>query len=445
MDVSGSQQQPAGSSQTVHDARPADGQLDDARATVQALLEDDGSLVRATMAGRQRNRSVAFRRVDLRYVDVSAGRRLQITSYDDTQAHTRNVVPGPDASQAIHALLRDGYANWHVETRSEKVQVRISKKGRPLLHRAALEASAEPQRQHDREKRRRLDERDEVFEVLGIATADGRIKPRRQAKFRQVQDFLAALDPLVPQVAPPAADGKPTEQPVRVVDLGCGNAYLTFAAFRYLRVVKDLPVRVVGVDSKSQARGHNTEAARQLGVGAEIEFIDSPIADVSLDHDPDLVLALHACDTATDDALARAVRWQAPVILAAPCCHHDIQRQLGARQAPGPYRLVTRHPILRERFADVLTDALRAAILRLVGYRVDVIEFVDSAHTPRNALIRAVRTGSPPAADIEEAYRELVADWGVRPALATLLTDLHPVLGAQPDGHINVEQDGDGA
>ena len=443
MDVSSSEQQPAGGYLSVRDARPPDGQLVEVRATVQALLEDDESLVRATMAGRQRNRSVAFRRVDLRYVDVSAGRRLQITSYDDTQAHTRNVDLGPDATRAIEALLRDGYANWHVETRSEKVQVRISKKGRPLLHRAALDAPVEPNREHDREKRRRLDERDEVFEVLGIATADGRIKPRRQAKFRQVQDFLAALDPLVPHVAA-SADGA-SDHPVRVVDLGCGNAYLTFAAFRYLRVVKDLPVRVVGVDSKSQARGHNTDAARQLGVGTEIEFIDSPIADVTLDHDPDLVLALHACDTATDDALARAVRWEAPVILAAPCCHHDIQRQLGARQAPGAYRLVTRHPILRERFADVLTDALRAAILRLVGYRVDVIEFVDSAHTPRNALIRAVRTGSPPGADVEADYRQLVADWGVRPALAGLLTDLHPVLGAQPDGHTSREQAGEGA
>ena len=107
----------------------------------------------------------------------------------------------------------------------------------------------------------------------------------------------------------------------------------------------------------------------------------------------DLVLALHACDTATDEALARAVRWGARVVLAAPCCHHDVQRQLRAAAPPHPYGPLVRHGILRERFADALTDALRAALLRLLGYRVEVVEFVDSQHTPRNTLIRAVRTG----------------------------------------------------
>jgi hypothetical protein len=143
---------------------------------------------------------------------------------------------------------------------------------------------------------------------------------------------------------------------------------------------------------------------------------------------PDLVVALHACDTATDDALARAVRWRAPVILAAPCCHHDIQRQLALTDPPEPYRLLTRHAILRERFADVLTDALRAAVLRIVGYRVEVIEFVDSVHTPRNALIRAVRTGAPPTPATVAAYRSLVQAWGVQPRLATLLAGVHPGL-----------------
>ena len=138
----------------------------------------------------------------------------------------------------------------------------------------------------------------------------------------------------------------------------------------------------------------------------------------------DVVLALHACDTATDDALARAVAWQAPVVLAAPCCHHDVQRQLDrARSAglrpPGPHAALVRYPILRERFADVLTDSLRASLLRVHGYRVDVVEFVDSAHTPRNLLLRARRTGVPgPRAD----YDALTAQWGVTPALAKLLS-----------------------
>jgi hypothetical protein len=137
----------------------------------------------------------------------------------------------------------------------------------------------------------------------------------------------------------------------------------------------------------------------------------------------DVVLALHACDTATDDALAQAVRWEAPVVLAAPCCHHDLQRQLKSATPPEPYGLLTQHPILRERFGDALTDAFRAALLRRVGYRADVIQFVDAEYTPRNTMIRAVRRAGPPDRDAPDEYDAMVRAWGVTPYLQTLLVD----------------------
>ncbi len=145
------------------------------------------------------------------------------------------------------------------------------------------------------------------------------------------------------------------------------------------------------------------------------------IRDVVLEERPDVVLALHACDTATDDALLRAVDWEADLVLAAPCCHHDISAQLRRVPTPVGYTSLTRDGILRERWADTLTDALRAAILRLVGYRVDVVEFVDSAHTPRNTLLRAVRTGSSPREQDRAEYDELVSTWHLHPQLAELL------------------------
>jgi hypothetical protein len=133
-----------------------------------------------------------------------------------------------------------------------------------------------------------------------------------------------------------------------------------------------------------------------------------------------VVLALHACDTATDEALAQAVRWQAPVVLASPCCHHDLQRQMAAAGSPAPYSLVTRHGILRERLGDVLTDAFRAALLRMQGYRVDVMQFVSAEYTPRNTLLRAVRGGGD-ATTARQEYDAMVAEWGVTPHLQTLL------------------------
>ncbi len=402
--------------------------LDDALMTVKAALLDNSSLVRAVASGRRRNALVPYRRVELRYVDLATGRRLQVTAYDETQAHIRNVDEGV-IQTALDELLATPYSNWHVDTTTETLQLRVTKKGRPMLHRASRETPAVADRGHDRLKQRRLDESDALFSALGMIGPDGGIKPTRRAKFRQVQDLIGLLEPVVDDAVNkgPGSDLS-AERPLRVVDLGCGNAYLTFAAFRYLTQVRELPVQATGVDVKAQARARGNDLAGILGVNDRLRFVEGTIRDAPVDASPDLVLALHACDTATDDALARAVRWQAPVIVAAPCCHHDVQRQLAASRPPDRYRLVTRHGILAERFADVLTDALRAAILRIVGYRVEVMEFVDSRHTPRNVLIRAVRTGATADEATVDAYRSLIEEWQVEPVLAVGLADLHPAL-----------------
>ena len=155
--------------------------------------------------------------------------------------------------------------------------------------------------------------------------------------------------------------------------------------------MRGLPVRLTGVDVREQSRGHNEDVADGLGIDAD--FVAGSIGGAELARPPDVVLALHACDTATDDALARAIGWGSPLVLAAPCCHHDIAAQLRRATPPAPYASLVRHGILRERFADTLTDALRASLLRLEGYRVDVVQFVESGHTPRNTMLRAVRTG----------------------------------------------------
>jgi hypothetical protein len=191
----------------------------------------------------------------------------------------------------------------------------------------------------------------------------------------------------------------------------------------------------VGVDVREDQRVRNTAVAESLGCAEDVTFVAGTIADASLPQSPDLVLALHACDTATDQALARAITWNATWILAAPCCHHDIAAQLKRHPAPAPYGEITRHAILRERFADVLTDSLRAALLRLHGYRVDVVEFVDSAHTPRNLLLRARQTPTPPTPAQQAEYDALTTQWSVTPALATMLTSSsQPAASLHDDG-----------
>jgi hypothetical protein len=388
------------------------------------LLEPD-TLVRAVASGRQRANAPKWRRVELRYVDLKAGRHLQVTAYDETQAHTANHLAGDAARDAVDDLLDMPFGNWHLDTLvtggAETVQLRVTRKGEALVHASRRKTPAGPDRSHDREKERLLAEDDPLFRALGLADAEGRLKPTRRDKFRQVEEFLRLLDAAVTEAVDKGQLRRPTtEEPLRMVDLGCGNAYLTFAAERYLAGVRGLPVRLVGVDVKEQSREHNEKVARELGLDAE--FVVGTISGVELDRAPEVVLALHACDTATDEALARAVGWGAPLVLAAPCCHHDIAAQLRKAPTPAPYAMLTRHGILRERLADTLTDALRATLMRLQGYRVDVVQFVESKHTPRNTLLRATRTGSPvTGGSLRREYDELVATWDIHPKLAELL------------------------
>jgi SAM-dependent methyltransferase len=392
-----------------------------ALAQVRAHLLDPDALVRAVASGRQKGSQPRWRRADLRYVDLKSGRHLQVTTYDATQAHTHNHAVGEDARDAVDALLDEPFANWHVDTVTASLQLRVTKPQQAVVTSKERSEPVEVERGHDRDKERLLPADDPLFRVLGLADGEGRIKPSRQAKVRQVEEFLRLLDSAIVAAVDKGHLRRPTAaDPLRVVDLGCGNAYLTFAAHRFLSDVRGLSVHLTGVDVKEQAREHNTAVAAELGIDAT--FVVGTIDDAVLDPAPEVVLALHACDTATDEALARAVRWGAPLVLAAPCCHHDVAAQLRRSPSPAPYAMLTRHGILRERLADTLTDAIRASLLRQQGYKVDVVQFVESKHTPRNTMLRATRTGGPVAGGgVRKEYDDLVTSWGIEPRLAELL------------------------
>jgi len=398
--------------------------LRESLSQVRARLLDPDSLVRAVASGRQRSGQPRWRRAEVRYVDLRSGRHLQVTTYDDTQAFTHNTPSGEASASAVDELLEEPFASWHVESHDTVTSWRVTKKGRPLLHSVSRGSDADHagRHGHDRVKPRLLPPDDAYLHAVGISDERARVKPSMQAKYRQIEEFLRLLSGALDEALDSGHLRAPSaERPLRVVDLGCGNAYLTFAAFRYLAGVRGMPVRMTGVDLKSQARERNTALATQLGCADRLVFLEAPIATAQVEGPVDLALSLHACDTATDDALARAVEWRTPLVLAAPCCHHYVQAQLRQAPTPAPFGLLTRHGILRERLGDTLTDAMRAALLRLQGYRVDVIEFVASRHTPRNTMLRAVRTGSGGDTGVRSEYDRLAAMWQVHPKLADLL------------------------
>jgi SAM-dependent methyltransferase len=391
----------------------SDQSLDTTFAEFETLFAKTDSLVRVVLSGRRRNMQTPNERIDIRPVALKDGLAIQVSHSDGRQMTSKNYSPH---EAPFAQLLRAGYANVLLEHTQGSLALRITKKGEALVHRES--GVREQDLSHDRTKSRLLDATDPFLVAVGISDAKGHVKPSKMDKYKQVEEFLRLLMPTLTSAISAGHIHKPSESnPLTIVDLGCGHAYLTFAAHQYLRS-QGVAVKVIGIDVRGAARDRNNEIARQLGIERTIEFRAEEIADTTL-KSADISIALHACDTATDDAIAWTVNADAKLALIAPCCHHDIQAQMN--EIPEPWSLLTRNGIMKERLGDLLTDALRMQIMKLRGYRVEAIEFVGGEHTPRNLMIRAVKTGAVADAADEAKYEQMLALWKVKPALATLL------------------------
>ena len=385
--------------------------LNDALQEACTNIMDTGTLVRVVLSGRRRNMATEFDRIDIRPVEIRGEVHLQLTHNDGRATTTRNLLPN---SASISELLHSGYANILVEKTDRSMSIRITKNGGAQVHFEKKELKQNLS--HDKQKTRLLDPSDPFLLEVGIADHKGSIKPSMHDKYLQVEEFLRLLSPTLHAAIDSGQIHKPTEHnPLSIVDLGCGHAYLTFAAHQYLRTI-GIPVEVTGIDERSVSRDRNNAIALSLGISSTISFRAEEIAATTV-RNADIAIALHACDTATDDAIAWAINQKVKLLLIAPCCHHDIQRQID--QSPEPWGALTKFGLMKERLADLLTDSLRAQILRIVGYRVEIIEFIGGDHTPRNLMIRAVKTDAKPDAIDINRYREICAQWRITPALAS--------------------------
>lgn len=388
-------------------------ELDGPFSELHQSLLDSSTFVRAVFSGRRRNMQPLYERVDMRPVQLKSGLCVQV-SYSDGRAMTTKNYPFKELP--FLEFAEAGYSNILVENEFETISLKISKKGSPLLTRAKSESKQKLE--HDRIKARLLDASDPFLMEVGISDHNGRVKPSMMDKYRQVEEFLRLLVPTLKEAIAAGQVRTPdSANPLIITDLGCGHAYLTFAAHQYLRL-HEIPVRVIGIDIREASRDRNNQIAKRLKITESIEFRAEEISATHLSKS-DVAIALHACDTATDDAIAWAVNNQVPLALFAPCCHHDIQAQL--KVAPEPWSLITRYGIMRERLADLITDGLRIQLMKLKGYRVEAIEFIGGSHTPRNLMIRAVLTGATPSPDEGKIYEEMLSQWGITPVLAAKL------------------------
>ncbi|MFN8433944.1 MAG: SAM-dependent methyltransferase [Anaerolineales bacterium] len=384
---------------------------------VRSRILSPDTFIRAQFTGAQKGGEMPWIKVIVRPVELRGEVHLQFSFFDEKKDISKN-YSFEEASARIDEVLALPFRNIFIESTTGTLQVNISKKGKALVneHKSAPTALPVVDLSHNREKSRLLSAENAkpFLEAVGILTKDGRIKADMQRKYTQINEFLRLVD---------ESDVLETfaGKPVHLVDFGCGNAYLTFAVYYYLHEILKLDAHVTGVDIKADLIERHQEKARKLG-WSQLEFKVGSIADFVPDSAPDIVVALHACDTATDDALAKGIRWGSKVIVCAPCCQHDLQVQMARVPAPTALASVLSHGILFERMGDILTDTFRATLLRIMGYRTDVTQFVPIEHTAKNLMIRSVKV-SPAGKNPRwlEEYKNLKSFWQVTPYLEKLL------------------------
>ncbi len=318
-------------------------------------------------------------KVKVRPVRMKETLLFQIEVFRGNQAFHENL----EAAKACDRLLAlmENMKQLQLETCDASYSVLVSKKGKMTIKK---KENRTPKKKveltHNRQKQYILQEGTAVpfLQDLGVMTADGKIVHSKFDKFKQINRFLEFIEDILPRL------DKGRE--LTILDFGCGKSYLTFAMYYYLHEMKEYDIRIIGLDLKTEVIRHCNELAVKYGY-EKLKFLEGNIAEYTGVEEVDMVVTLHACDTATDFALAKAIGWKAKVILSVPCCQHELNRQIHS----DILMPVMKYGLLKERMAALVTDGLRAEYLERAGYEVQVLEFIDMEHTPKNILLRAVK------------------------------------------------------
>ncbi len=380
----------------------------------------NGDFIRAVISSPRKKEGIL--KVKVRPVEKKGKLLFQLESFIKTQAFHENLEA--DAARERIEKYMEEFQQMQAETVKETWTVLVSKKGKVTVkRRKQKDAVQQADRSHNRKKQYILQEGIPVpfLKDLGVMTDDGKIIRTKTDKFRQINRFLEFIEDILP--------GLDKGRELTILDFGCGKSYLTFAMYYYLHELKGYDIRIIGLDLKEQVIAHCRELAEKYGY-KKLDFLVGDIADYKGVERVDMVVTLHACDTATDYALAKAVGWNAQVILSVPCCQHEVNIQITEkirRESREEDALISLSPVLdygllRERFSALVTDGLRAKYLEGMGYETQVLEFIDMEHTPKNVLLRAVKKNKKKKKILEE-IKKCQEFLGVSPTLGRLLTD----------------------
>lgn len=349
------------------------------------------NLIDLTISGRKDKSQDEVSKVKIRPVIIKNNLLFQVSEYKGTKVYHDNYSEA-DVRNYIEKMMTDNFKQAQFKMTDADAQVLSGKNSNMTIkYKKSCEVRCQKELSHNRNKKYILEEGKKVdFLVdLGVMTKEGKIVNQRYDKYRQINRFLEFIEDILPEL------DSTREQ--TIIDFGCGKSYLTFAMYYYLKVLKGYNIRIIGLDLKKDVIEHCNQLRTKYGY-ERLNFYEGDIASYKGVESVDMVVTLHACDTATDYALAKAVKWGAKVILSVPCCQHEANRTI-ADETLSP---VMDYGILKERFAAIATDGARAKLLESKGYQTQILEFIDMEHTPKNLLIRAVKTGKPDAKAYEE-------------------------------------------
>ncbi len=321
-----------------------------------------------------------FIKIKVRPVMIRDSLYFQVSRYTDKQVFHENMT-AEDALETLSGWILHDFRQAQIRMQDEMVTVLVSKKGKATVKSKKAACIETQNLEHNRKKQYIIEEGTAVpFMIdLGVMTESGKIIRTRYDKYRQINRFLEFIEDILPEL--------PTDRTVHIIDFGCGKSYLTFAMYYYLKVLKHYDIRITGLYLKQKVIEDCQALADRYGYDG-LQFLCGDIADYNGTDEVDMVVTLHACDTATDYALYKAVKWHASVILSVPCCQHELNRKMQCETLSGAFQ----YGLIKERTAALMTDAMRGQLLEMKGYKTQLLEFIDMENTPKNILIRGVKS-----------------------------------------------------
>ncbi len=382
----------------------------------------DENLVGITISNPRKSEEI--KKYNIRPVMIKGELRFQIAGYTKTQVFHEN--ESADRMEAWFRKIIPLYKQVQLRHAKTEINALINKKGKANIKKKSGPVSIagpDPLRlAHNREKRYILREGEDIpfLKELGVMTEEGKIVRSRYDKFRQINRFLEFIEDVLPYL--------PKDREITILDFGCGKSYLTFAMYYYLKIMKEYPIRIIGLDLKKDVIRKCSHLAESYGYD-KLSFQEGSIEKFEGVDQVDMVVTLHACDTATDYAIDKAIRWGAKIILSVPCCQHEVNGQIKS-DSMDP---IMDYGILKERFSALATDGIRGKLLEAVGFETQILEFIDMEHTPKNLLLRAVRRGQP-SPEKFDMVKGFCDTFSLKPTLLRLVEEAGYMVDLKEEG-----------